>query len=693
LKQIPVSCNKDCGAGCPLLAHIENGKLINIEDNPLGGSYMRGCVKGYQMPNVVYSPDRIRKPLLRDGPRGSGEFIEISWSDALDRVAAGLTEIKEKFGCEAIIQLGGSGSIRGALHNTKSLTARFLNMFGGYTLTTGGYSAAAVNFVNPYLFGNTPAGLDPGTLQFSKLIVLWGANIVDTRFGCEMENRIREQKERGVPVIVIDPRRSRTVKQLGTEWISVYPGTDSALMAAVLYVWIKENYIDPAFIKKYSTGFEQLEQYIMGQLDNQPKTPEWAEMICGTPAASTLDFARLYGKSKPATLIPGLSIQRTYGGEEAIRFAVALQVAAGNVGILGGSSGSYTKRLPSPRCGAIDNANPPNQVSIPVYRWADAILEGRNGGYPTDIKAIYNVGGNYLNQGSDIQKNIKAFQKVEFSVCHDFFLTPTARYCDIVLPSTMYLEREDIVFPGSNYLFYSRKVIEPLYEAKDDYDIFCALAKRLGFLEKFSENKSAEEWLEEFIRTSEIQNPEEFKRTGIYQGSDQMRVGLTEFIADPERHPLTTPSGCIELASATYAETGFPAIPTCRILSTNEKYPLRLVTPHSRYRINSQNSNIPWFREREEQQLWMNSQDAEKRQIRDGQEILIFNEIGRIHLTAYVNENIMPGVVCLLQGIWNSFDADQIDSAGATNALTSTVPTEPSQGSRTHSTLVEVKPL
>jgi anaerobic dimethyl sulfoxide reductase subunit A len=156
---------------------------------------------------------------------------------------------------------------------------------------------------------------------------------------------------------------------------------------------------------------------------------------------------------------------------------------------------------------------------------------------------------------------------------------------------------------------------------------------------------------------------------------------------------LSTPSGRIELISTTYADiTGFPAIPTCRVLPNDVKYPLRLVTPHARYRINSQNSNIPWFREKEGQQLWMNFQDAEQRQIKDGQEILIFNEIGRIRINAYVSENIMPGVVCLVQGMWYSFDLDKIDSAGATNILTSTIPTEPSQGSRTHSVLVEVKP-
>jgi len=663
------------------------------------------------MTRALYAPDRLKKPLLRTGPRGVGQFREIEWPHALDLVAERLADIKARYGNEAILHLGGSGSCRGALHNTHRLTTRFLSLFGGYTETYWNYSTAAAHFVTPFVLGTQQAGIDAGTLQFSNLIILWGANIADTRLGCEMEARIREAKGRGIDVIVIDPRRTASVRRLGTQWIPVRPGTDTALMMAVLYVLIDENLVDTAFVEKYSMGFDELGRHVLGHpstgslgrcgsssriagpAGEDARTPHWAEEICGTPAELIFELARRYGRTHPAALIPGPSIQRTIGGEEAIRMAIALQVATGNLGRLGGSSGGLTwSRLPYPRMGMIGVPANLSQASVPVYRWPDAILEGTDGGYPSDIKAIYNVGGNFLVQGSDVHKNIRAFNKVEFAVCHDYFLTPTARYCDVVLPATTFLEREDIVFPdGGNYLLFSNQAVPPLPEARNDYHIFCALADRLGFLAEFSEGKSEEEWLKSFIADSEVPDYETFKRTGIYMGEDQLRVGLSDFVADPLAHPLNTSSGRVQISSAAYAETGYSPIPECRILPADDRYPLRLITPHPRFRIHSQYDNIPWFKERERQAVWIHPHDAAQRKIKNGQEVCVNSPEGRVRIVARVTEDIMPGVVCLPEGTWPSFEPDGTDTAGSANVLTSTVPTRPSNGSRTHSVLVEVR--
>jgi len=693
IRKVPVTCNKDCGGGCPLLATVEDGRVTEIRDNPLGGPAMHGCIRGYQAARTLYAPDRLKRPLLRVGPKGSGQFREIPWSEALDRVAEGLVNIRERYGPEAIIHLGGSGSCRGALHNTGTLTARFLNLFGGYTVTYSSYSSAAASFATPYVLGTSIAGIDPATLRYSKLILLWGANIADCRLGCEWLARIREAKRRGIEIVVIDPRRSATARVLGTQWLPVRPGTDIALMMAVLYVLLAEKLVDRAFINRYSVGFDELEAHVLGRDGSAPKTPQWAETLCGTPAEAIVALARLYGRTKPAALIPGLSFQRTIGGEEAVRMAIALQVATGNLGILGGSSGALTwGRLPGPRMGALEVPNVGRHAFVPVYEWPDAILQGRKGGYPSEIRAIYNVGGNYLVQGADVNKSIRAFEKVEFSVCHDYFLTPTARYCDLVLPATTFLERNDIVFTGGNFVLFSNQAVEPLYEARNDLDIFCALAERLGFGRVFSERKSEDEWLRSFVAVSEVPDYEEFKRTGIYLGRDQERVGLAEFIADPERHPLRTPSGKVELSSALYARTGFPAIPQARILYPRPEYPLRLITPKSKYRVHSQNSNIPWFRELEPHVLWIHPTDAAARGIADGQKVLVSSPEGKVCIPARVTEDIMPGVVCLLEGVWPEFAPDGVDVAGSANVLTSTTPTEPSRGSRTHSVLVQVTP-
>jgi anaerobic dimethyl sulfoxide reductase subunit A len=680
-----------------LIAETADGRLLRIRDNPIRTAHMRGCVRGYQMVRGVYHPGRLKSPMVRAGPRGSGRFREVSWDEALQVVRDRLEQIRETWGAESVLRLGGSGSCRGALHNTELVTRRFFSLFGGYTDTTGSYSSGAESFVAPYLFGPGHVrryGIDAATLRHSRLILLWGANVADTRFGCELESRIREQRRKGVPVVAVDPRRSRTVQQLSDRWIPVRPGTDAALMAAVLYVLLREDLVDRTFVRRTSVGFDVLERYVRGEDDGQPKTPSWAEGICATPGEAIVELARQYGRNKPAALIPGLSIQRTIAGEEAIRMAVALQTATGNIGVPGGSSGSNIwGRLPRPRCGQLPVPPVPRPSEVPVYSWPDAILEGRAGGYPVEIKAVYNVGGNYLAMGSDLHKSVRAFERVELSVCHDYFLTPTARYCDVVLPVTTYLERADIVFPESNHLLYSHQVIEPVGQARNDYDIFHDLADRLGFGQEYSEGRNVAQWLEHFLDNSEIEDAEEFRRTGFYTGAEQERCGLSEFVSDPKSHPLDTPSGKIEIASKSYAGLGFPEIPTWRGFQPTSGHPLHLITPHARYRINSQYGNDPWFVQREEQGLWMNPRDAALRGIEEGRQVEVGSPEGKLRISVRITEDIMPGVVCLLAGMWPRIGPDGTDTAGAANILTSTVPTEPSRSSRTHSVAVQVLPV
>ncbi len=688
---IPVSCNKDCAAGCPLLAHVRNNKIIKITNNPAGSPYLKGCSKGFQAMHAAYAKDRLLTPLIRTGPRGSGKYKETSWNNALDQVAEKLRHIKNTYGKDSILFLGGSGSCRGAFHNTYNLTERFLNLFGANIKKSGNYSSAASDFVMPYVFGTHEIGIDAATLKFSKMIILWGANIMDTRFGCEYPTRIKEAAKNGVPIIVIDPRKSNTAQLPNAQWIHIRPGTDAALMAAVLYELIKNILVDNSFLYKYCVGFEHVKDYILGTHDHQPKSPAWAERICGIKAGIIKKLADQYGKTKPVALIPGLSIQRTIGGEEAMRMAMVLQAATGNIGKMGGSSGGCIwDGLPAPDCGEMDTAERPGDPKFSEYNWPDAILEGETKKYPVNIKAIYNVGGNYLSQGSDIKKNIQAFKNIEFSVCHEQFMTPTAKFCDVIFPVTSFLEREDILFTGMNYLFYSGKAIDPPATVKNDYDIFCELSARLGFLNTYSENKSPAQWIEQFIQESEISNSAEFRKSGIYQGKEQMRIGLSQFFKLPKINSLSTPSGKIELASQNYAKTGFSAVPQYRGMVDDPLYPLKLVTPHSLNRINSSYSNIQWFKDREQHTLWMNPKDAARRHIKNQQIVMVSSARGSLRIPVKVTYDIMEGVTCLFEGIWPDIDEKGIDHQGATNMLTSTDPTKPCMGSRTHSVAVEV---
>jgi anaerobic dimethyl sulfoxide reductase subunit A len=676
-----------------MLAVLQDDRVTHIEHNPVAGDYLKACWRGYHLTEETYAPDRLTHPLVRSGPRGSGQFRRASWDEALAITAGRLGEIRAKYGPTAVLSRGSAGVI-GAMHATYAVLGRFMNYFGGCTGVTMNYSNAAAGYILPYIFGGDwhSTGFDPVNLLKARMIILWGANVLETRQGAEVPRYLLEAVRRGTQVVVIDPRRSGTAKQTGAWWLPCRPGADAALMLAVLFVLFKENLTDRAFISTHAHGFDQLEAYI----NSVPCTPAWAAERCGLPAEEIIRFARAYAAARPALLFPGYSIQRVVSGEEPYRLSVALQIATGNLGKSGGSSGSMNNLTPIPRVGTLPGGPvPAENPSVPVLRWPDLVLEGRAGGYPSDIHAIYNVGSNVLNQGSDIRKNVAAFEKVDFAVTHELFLTPTARYCDIVFPVSSSLEKEDIGLPWQgNYLLYKSQVLNPPGEARSDYEILCALADRLGFGAEYSQGRTASQWIESFIEQSEISDPAAFRQSGVYFGAAREYVGLADFSADPTNHPLRTLSGFVEIASEKFArETGYPAVPTWRPDQPDPRYPLRLLTPKSPWRTHSQGSNIPLVRKKARHALEMHPIDAAARGLKDGEQVRLFNPQGEAHVPLRLCDDIMPGVVSLPEGVWVELNAQGIDTAGAGNMLTSTDGTRPGIACVMHGMPVEVTGL
>lgn len=679
--QLPVFCGKDCGGNaCPLLATVEGGHVVRIGNNPAAGPYLKGCRRGFGLGRERDAPGRLLRPLIRTGERGSGMFREAGWEEALALVAERLGEIRSRHGPFSVLNLASAGST-GALHGTIPLLSRFLNLAGGATALKGSYSIAAAHFVLPYLFGpdwKSCTGVDPATMRHSRMIILWGGNVLETRHGAAVTAHLLEAKTQGAEIVVIDPRRTTTAARAGTWWLPIRPGTDAALMLGVLHVLLTEGLADRAFIASHAEGFDELEQYV------RDCTPAWAETRCGVPAAEIARFARAYAAAKPALLLPGYSIQRVFAGEETFRLAVALQLATGNLGRLGGSTGAPISRLPTPRVGTLPVPSVPHQPILPINDWPDAVL-GEAG-----IKAIYSVGGNMLNQGSDVAKNIRAFQAVDFAVCHDLFLTPTARHCDVVLPAAHTLEREDIGIPWlGNYLTYAPQVLPLPGLVRTDYDILLELADRLGFGEAFTEGRTPAQWIQHFLDASEIPDQDAFRHTGIYLAPDQARVGLAHFAADPAAHPLETPSGRVEVGSASYAQaTGFPAIPQWRETLQDPRFPLHLVTPKVAERTHSQTCGEPLADHR----LAMHPDDAAVRGLVDGAQVWIASAHGRTCVTLRHEAGLMRGTVSLPEGIWMELGPEGADRAGSANALTGTEGTLPSRACVMNGVPVEVGP-
>jgi anaerobic dimethyl sulfoxide reductase subunit A len=245
---------------------------------------------------------------------------------------------------------------------------------------------------------------------------------------------------------------------------------------------------------------------------------------------------------------------------------------------------------------------------------------------------------------------------------------------------------------GGNYLLYSGRAVPPRGGLPTDYDILCGLADTLGFGAAFSENRDPEEWLGHLIDRSEIENPAEFRRTGIYFRPGRPRIGLSEFVKDPRAHPLSTPSGLIELTSPAQEAAGLSAAPDHFKREEPEAYPFQLVTPKVLDRIHSQGFNLDWTRASDAQRLWLHPADADGLGLSRDSLALVENRIGRVRVPVRLTEDIRPGAACLAEGAWPRFDDEGIETVGSANALTSTEPTLPSQGSRTHSVNVRIVP-
>jgi anaerobic dimethyl sulfoxide reductase subunit A len=580
---------------------------------------------------------------------------------------------------------------------------------GGATRVWGVLSNEAGGFAAQTTFGTTRVRSTFDDLTNSRLIIVWGWNPATTVCG-HASYYLAQAKEKGIRIISVDPRYTDTTAILANQWIPIIPGTDTALLIAMAYVIIAGDLQDQAFLDKYTTGFDQFQDYVVGREDGIPKTPRWAESITGVPAKTIENLARDYASMKPAALLCGISPGRTAYGEQYHRAAITLAAMTGNIGIHGGSSGGMVwaitmggySFLKMPRVGrgmGVGDAENPVEAGAPPRKYAplgygpnassarihftqvaDAILKGRAGGYPSDLKMLYVVGTSYPNQYANINKAVKALKKLEFIAAHEQFMTPTARFADILLPSNFLYERNDVTTGHVTPPFYGymQKVVGPLYESKSHFEIAMELAPRLGIFDFC--NKSEGEWLEEIIKKSGVPDADVFKKRGVYKVElSAPHVAFKEQIDNPVDYPFPTPSGKIEIYSQHLADMNHPEIPPIpKYIETWEnrndplakKYPLQLITTHFLRRAHTQFDNLPWLREIQAQVMSIHPVDAEVRNIHDGDQVLVFNDRGKVIIPARLTERIMPGVVDIPQGAWFDPDENGIDRGGSANVLT-----------------------
>jgi anaerobic dimethyl sulfoxide reductase subunit A len=541
---------------------------------------------------------------------------------------------------------------------------------------------------------------------------MWGWAPGDGHFGTGSLEYVKWAKRHGTRVVCVDPRVTRSSLQVADEHIRIRPSTDAAMLIAMAYVIVSEGLHDQAFCDRMVLGFDEdhlpagaprgasYRSYLLGLADGVRKTPEWAEPITGVPAETLRHLARQFATQKPAALQCGFAPGRTRYGEQFHRAAYALAALTGNVGIPGGNSGCS--------CGAKDvlkggmEAGPhPTGATVATNQLADLLARGKSGGYPADIKLIYSAFGNLLNQCGNINKTVAALDGVEFIVVQDHFVTPFARYADVLLPATIFWERNDIHVPwggAGHYAVFMHQAIAPVGECRNDLEIFGDLARRLG-IEGYND-KTEINWLREFCAGTEIDDFDAFRTHGLARlVAPDDAVAFAKEVRDPEHHKFSTPSGKIEIYSASlavkpdvYGLGPIPPLPTWIPPVTHDpRYPLMLCNAKSRARTHSIHDNQEILSRADRQDVWIHPEDAATRAIVDGQRVRVFNDRGATVVPARVTDRITRGVVAMKEGAWFTPTDDGSDARGSVNVLTEDS-SSPAGASTYNTCLVDIAP-
>jgi anaerobic dimethyl sulfoxide reductase subunit A len=754
VSRIRVGCPAhNCGGRCLLIAQVENGRItrLDTDDRPdtLAAPQLRACARGRAYLRRQYHPDRLRFPLKRAGMRGEGQFVRCSWEEALELAAGELQRVKAKYGNEALFVPYGTGSYNQL--NGSHTARRLMNLFGGCLGIYNSYSWGAINIATPTVYGTLVTGNQRQDWLNSRYIIMWGWNPAEMRDGTNSDYFVKLARENGAKVVCIDPRHSLSAAALADEWIPILPGTDTAMMSAMAYVMLTEGLYDADFVRSHCVGWDNFQMppgaeeaesytdYLLGTRDGVPKTPDWAEAITTVPAATIARIAREYATCKPGVLYQGYGMQRRAYGEQVVRAGCVLAAITGNVGVAGGWAGGLGAQAPDggPFWTLFPTGENPIKASIPVFLWSEACLRGHEmasadgvigcSQLTTDIKLIYGVATNCLiNQHADINRSaaiLKDESKVEFIVVQDNFLTPTAKFADLVLPACTQFETWGVE-DGWKYgdeVILQPKLVEPLEECKSDYRICADIAERLGFEDVYTEGRDEKAWvewcLERFRETRfpDLPSLDTFmeQNLGAYSKPvTQPAVAFTDFRRDPQKYPLKTPSGKIEIFSKTLYDMDrpdeIPAVPKyipewqissagkdSKLPSEGERlskiYPLHAIGHHSLARVHSTHANNDWLQEAFPQRIFINPVDAAARGIGDGDLVRVWNELGELVIQARLTQRILPGVVDIPQGAWWNPDVNGVDQGGCINVLTSHRWTPLAFGSTQHSIMVEIE--
>lgn len=712
-------------------AQVENGTLVAVrpfEHDPNPAGILGNFVDSVRHQTRITQP-MVRKGWLENGPgpsdkRGAEPFVPVSWEQVIPLLGDELARVYRDYPAESVFGGSYGWASAGRFHHAQSQMHRFLNTLGGYTKSINSYSYGAGAVILPHVLASTDELHYTGThwptlVEHTEMFVAFGGmplKNTQVSSGGLFRHRTPDfqaaARERGAEFLLFSPIRDDLADSVEAEWYPVSPGSDVALMLAMAYTLITGNHHDREFLDRYCVGFDRLEQYILGTSDGQPKTPEWAEPLCQIPAETIAAVARrMVGKRVFITTT--WSLQRNEYGEQPPWMAVALAAILGQIGLPGGGFGfgygssnrSGEAKVPDAiGLPAFSQLRNPVKAFIPVARIADMLLNpgkefdynGRKFTYP-DIRLIYWCGGNPFHHHQQLPRFRRALSGIDTFVVQDPFWTATARHADIVIPSTMTLERNDI--GGSHndaYLAAMHKAVEPHADSRTDYETFSLLARHLGVEEQFTEGRDEMQWLRYIYETwrenaagagYHFPDFDAFWNEGYIQlPVEEHHVLFAGFRNDPEKHRLSTPSGKVELFSERIDSFGYDDCaghPTWyqprEFLGSDRagRFPLMMIANNPKTRLHSQldvggYSQASKIQGREP--LRIHPLDAEARGISDGDVVRVFNDRGSFLAGVIISEDVRPDVVQVSTGAWydplDPSDPDSMCVHGNPNALT-----------------------
>jgi len=665
-----VVCGHDCPDMCSLIVETEGDRITRIQGDP-DEAYTAGfaCAKVNRDLEVVHSPDRIRTPLRRAGAKGEGRFEPIAWEEALGAITGRWKAIMAESGPEAI--LGYAYSAHQGQMNRR-LVAGLFHALGTSRLMAGTVCDTCCETAWDLTLGPV-GGTDPESVIHSDLVIAWGCDLmaVNVHFWALLE----KVRKTGVKLVVIDPRRSQTAAR--ADWhLPIRIGTDAALACGIAHVLLRDGLLDRGYIAAHTLGFERWAAEILPGFP-----PARVAAITGLPEADIERLAAMYGAAPRSLIRLGEGMTRLAKGGQALRAVATLPALTGAYGREGGGALLLAAASMDFRFGFVGKpSGPATARTVNHLALGEALEEMRD----PPIRALFIAANNPAVTNPDVNRLRRALAREDlFTVVHDPFLTDTARYADIVLPATTYLETEDFFRSyGSYRMQYAEPAVAPQHQAWSNFRLAQELGRRMGLMDP-AFHLPPREIVPHFFRGA----------TGIIAGVDPAAVFAGPVkVKPPVAQEFRTPSGRLEIYSEALAKQGVPPMPVWEEdpieAADAARWPLRLLTAPGYFQAHTTYAASPFLRKREgEPCAILHPEEAARRGLSDGQRVRLFNDLGEVGLVLKVSDEVRPGVV-LVPG--QRPDGEAV--SGTVNMLCDMRRTDIGEGACYQSTFLEVAP-